>query len=103
MVQGSRISASVYLYVCIFVCVCNAQECKKYLIQCAGIRTHEANVISKRLVVRIPGSGIQPGSDTGDTTVLTISGHERLFISLDFIVQNDYGFQGCMMNIPTRL
>jgi len=52
---------------------------QKYLIQCAGIRTHEANVI------------------------LTISGHELLFISLDFMVQNDYGFQGCMMNILTRL
>jgi len=42
-------------------------------------RTHEANVI------------------------LTISGHELIFISLDFMVQNDYGFRGCMMNILTRL
>ena len=55
--------------------MCNAQECKKYLVQYAGIaahsvrgRTHEANVI------------------------LTITGHELLFISLDFMVQNDYGF-----------
>ena len=33
---------------------------------------------------------------------LTISGHELLFISLDFMVQNDYGFRGGMMNILTR-
>jgi len=59
------------------VCVCNAQECKKYLIQCAGIRTHKVHIIP------------------------TISGHELLFISLDFMVQNDYGFRRCMMNIPT--
>jgi len=25
---------------------------------------------------------------------LAISGHELLFISLDFMLQNDYGFQG---------
>ena len=73
MVQGSRISASVYLFVC---------------VQCSGMRevphsvcgcTHEENVI------------------------LTISGHELLLISLDFMVQNDYGFQDCMMNVLTRL
>ena len=75
VVQGSRISASVYLFVC---------------VQCSGMRevphsvrgcTHEENVI------------------------LIISGHELLFISLDFMVEkiNDYWFQGCMMNILTRL
>jgi len=41
--------------------------------------------------------------------ILTIAGHELLFISLAFMVQNDYyyyyyyGFRGCMMNILTRL
>jgi len=35
--------------------------------------------------------------------ILTITGHELLFISLHFMVQNDYGFWGCMMNILTRL
>ena len=73
MVQGSRISASVYLFVC---------------VQCSGMQevphsvrgcTHEANVI------------------------LTISGHEPLFISLAFMVQNDYGFRGCMMNMLTGM
>jgi len=29
--------------------------------------------------------------------------HELLFISPDFMVKNDYGFQGCMMNTLTRL
>ena len=77
MVQGSRISASIYLFVCLSVC--NAQKCKKYLIQFTGVatcmhsvcgHTHKANVILK------------------------ISGHELLFtcISLAFMVQNDYGF-----------
>jgi len=35
--------------------------------------------------------------------ILTIAGHELLFISLAFMVQNDCGFRGCMMNILTRL
>jgi len=35
--------------------------------------------------------------------VLTISGHELLFRSLDIMVRNDYGFRGCMMNILIRL
>jgi len=35
--------------------------------------------------------------------VLTILEHELLFISLDFMVQNDYEFRRCMMNILTRL
>jgi len=66
------------VYICLLVhLVCDSQECKKYmyLVHYAGVathsvhgRTHEANVI------------------------LTISGHELLFVSLDFIVQNDYGF-----------
>jgi len=54
--------------------MCNAQECKKYLIQCAGVRTHEVN----------------------GNIILTISGHELLFISLAFMVQNDCWFRGCM-------
>ena len=62
---------SQLVYVCLSMC--NAQECKKYLIQCAGavihsVHTHKANVI------------------------LTITGHELLFISLDFMLQNDHGF-----------
>ena len=62
-----NLSQRIFVYMFVYLCMCNAQECKKYLIQCAGIHTHEANVI------------------------LTISGHELLFISLDFMVQYDYG------------
>jgi len=29
--------------------------------------------------------------------ILTISAHELLFRSLDFTVQKDYGFRGCMI------
>ena len=59
------------IFILAFVCVCvaNAQECKKYVIQCMGV------------------------------LILTISGYELLFISLAFMVQNDYGFRGCTMNI----
>ena len=41
MVQGSWISASVYLFV--YLCMCNTQECKKYLIQCAGVLTKQTS------------------------------------------------------------
>ena len=34
---GQSISARVYF---VYLCVCNAQECKKYLIQCTGILIH---------------------------------------------------------------
>ena len=34
---GQSISAGVYF---VYLCVCNAQECKKYLIQCTGILIH---------------------------------------------------------------
>ena len=75
VVQGGRISASVYLYVCMFVylCVCNARECKKYA------RTY---VLMKRT------SSLQ---------------YQDLNCYLDLVVQNDYGFRGCKMNILTRL
>jgi len=70
VVQGSRISASV----CLFVCssVCNAQECKKYHIQYMGVATHSVR--------------------RHKNVILTVTGHKLLFISLDFMVQNDYGF-----------
>ena len=58
--------------------MCNTQECKKYLRHSVCRHTHEANAI------------------------LTILGHELLFILLDFMIQNDYGFRGCT-NILTRL
>jgi len=57
--------------------MCNAQECKSNSF--SAKHTHKVNAIP------------------------TISGHELLFISLDFMVQNDDGFQDCMMNILTRL
>ena len=62
MLQGSRISACIYLFA--YLCVCSAQECKK-VAHSVRRRTH---------------------------IVLTISGHELLFIAPDFMVQNDYGF-----------
>jgi len=37
VVQGGRISASIYLFA--YLSVCNAQECKKYLIQSMGVLT----------------------------------------------------------------
>jgi len=64
----------IFYYCIVCLRVYNAQECKKYLIQCAGVLTK-----------------------------LTMSGYELLFISLAFMVQNDYGCRGCMMNILTRL
>jgi len=64
---------SKHIYVCLSVC--NAQECKKYLIQHAGVDTHSVC-----------------GCTHKGNIILTITGHELLFILLHFMVQNDYGF-----------
>ena len=64
LVQGSQISASIYLFVYLHVCVRSGMQEVSHSVH--G-RTHEMNVI------------------------LTISGHELLFILLDFMVQIDYG------------
>jgi len=62
------------VYICLFICL-SMWECKKYLIQYAGVathsvrrRTHKANVF------------------------LTITGHELVHISLHIMVENDDGF-----------
>ena len=61
VVQGIQISASVYLFVCSFVC--NAQNRMKYLIQYAGVATHSMH-----------------GHIMDVNVILTITGHELLFI-----------------------
>ena len=33
----SNLGQRIFVYMFVYLCVCNAQECKKYLIQCAGI------------------------------------------------------------------
>jgi len=38
-----------------------------------------------------------------ENIILTITGHELLFISLEFVVQKEYGLWGCSMNILIRL
>ena len=58
--------------------VCCAQECKKYLIQCAGVLMKWMSTLQYQDI-------------------------KLQFISLAFMVQNDYGFQACVMNILTRL
>jgi len=51
--------------------VCNAQECKKY----AGVATHSVceHIHEENIILTI------------------ITGHELLFISLEFMVQKEYG------------
>ena len=85
------------------------------------ITSHEYDVIAEqetRQLIVVQGSGISASaylficacvtlrnaistsfSARAYSHHLTISGCELLFISLDFMVQNDYGFRSCMMNI----
>jgi len=74
VVQGSRrISASIYLFA--------------YLSACVMLRNARSTSFSVGAYSHCPYN--------------TVSGYELLFISLDFMVQNDYGFRGCIVNILT--
>jgi len=89
---------SQLVYICLSMC--NAQECSKYLIQSTAC-SFSAHSLAKPDPPCACKGLVSP--DYSTHVVLTISGHELLFISLHFMVQNDYGFRGCMMNTLTML
>ena len=92
MVQGRQISASVYLCVTLRNAISTSFSVRMYSFSARSLAKPDPPRACKGLA-----------SPDYSTHVLTISGHELPFVSLHHMVQNDYGFLGCMMNIFTRL
>jgi len=53
---------------------------QKYLIQCTGVLTKQTSLVPRPSCAEGLGMGLEA------SVTLTISGHELLFISLDFMI-----------------